>query len=191
MCWLQDDHYISRNDTASSESSLEYAKHFWTDGLQTAQVIIQQNFTRSLVTEYVTISREAYLQMFLLGAKFQVFVQTVATYIGSEGGDSPSTSTSTYGVYAMKESLPSFDGELVTCGTTYQTQPYSNTWSPISSQQSPSSLCSPTTFRTSGTYSGTAYSLDINVTGVLDDLGAEVLPLPLGGLRPIDLMVRQ
>jgi len=129
--------------------------------------------------------------MFLLGAKFQVYAQAGATYISASGGDSPATSTSEYSVYAMQQSFPSFDGELIVCGTTYQTQPYSNTWSAISSQQSPSSLCSPTTFRTSGTYSGTAYSLDISVTGVLDDLGAEVLPLPLGGLRPVDLMVRQ
>jgi hypothetical protein len=129
--------------------------------------------------------------MFLLSAKFQVLAASSATYISASGGDSPTSTYASYSVYAMKEPVPSSDGELVVCGTTYQTQPYSNTWSPISSQQSASSLCSPTTFRTSGTYYGTAYSLDINVTGVLDDLGAEVLPLPLGGLRPIDLMVRQ
>jgi hypothetical protein len=191
MCWLPNDHYISRNDTSSSEYSLEYARYFWSDGMQTAQVIIQQNYTRSLVDEYVTISREAYLQMFLLGSMFQVFSQAVAKYTSLGGGDSPSTSTANYSVYAMKESFPSFDGELVVCSQTYQTQPYSNTWPSIGGGQSPASPCSPTTFRTSGTYVGTAYSVDIDVAGVLDDLGAEVLPLPLGALRPIDLMVRQ
>jgi len=192
MCWLPDDHYLSRNETSSSESSSEYARYFWTDGMQTAQVTIQQNFTRSLLDPVsVSISREAYLSMFLLGAKFQVYARAVASYVASEGGDSPSTYAATYGVYAMKEAVPSFDGEIVVCGTTYQTQPQSSTWTALSSQQSPSAACSPTTFRTSGTYVGTSYSVDIGVTGVLDDLGAEVLPLPLGGLRPVDLMVRQ
>ena len=191
MCWLPNDHYVLRNDTASSENSFEYARYFWSDGMQTAQVIIQHGYTRSLVSEYVSISREAYLEMFLLGAKFEVYAASVATYIDSSGGESPSSSTATYAVYAMKQSFPSFDGELVACGNSYATQPYSNTWSPIAVLQSPASQCSPTTFRTSGTYAGTAYSVDIDVTGVLDDLGAEVLPLPIGGLRPIDLMVRQ
>ena len=191
MCWLPNDHYIVRDDTSDSESSLEYGRYFWFDGLQNAQVIVQKNFTRSLVNQYVATSREAYLQMFLLGAKFQVYASAVATYIGSEGGDSPSRSTATYSVYAMKEQAPGFNGELVACGTTYQTQPYSGTWSPIASFDSPATPCSPVTFRTSGTYASTAYNVDIDVTGVLDDLGAEVLPLPLGGLSPTDLMVRQ
>ena len=191
MCRLPNDYYIATDNTSSTERSLEYARYFWSDGLQTAQVFIQQNLTRAIDSESVTISREASLGLFLFGSSFQVRAQAVAIYAGASGGESPFEQIANYGVYARKELNPSFDGEINVCGTTYQAPSYTTEdWTAISGAQSPALLCSPTTFRTSGTYLGTAYSVDIDVTGVLDDLGAELLPLPIGGLRPIDLMVR-